>query len=218
MVRALLAGTKTQTRRLVKKLEPPLNGVTAFPGRQGGWCLARPDGTWSSCKVVCHYGKPGDRLWVRETFCQKYDDNGMAVYNSEGNLDSSCCHFRADGVRVEAVDEDGFSEYRKDGSQRSPWTPSIHMPRRVSRIMLEITDIRAQRLHDITEEDAKAEGIQKAGDVCFAPICEGASGTLGIAVPSAAIAYSALWNQINGRGAWDANPWVWALTFKRITP
>lgn len=190
MVRAILDGRKTQTRRVIParwQFVDYLNHPT---------CRA-------SAIVVCKFGNPGDRLWVREAFCQKIDENGMFVYNADGNLDPSCYYYRADGVDVRKADGDGGTEYNKDGSEASPWSSPIHMPRYASRITLEIVRVRVERLQSITEADAIAEGFKAThhGD--------GSSAT-------DAFEYS--WDQINAsRGhSWALNPWVWAITFKRI--
>lgn len=190
MVRALLAGTKTQTRR---------------PLREGTW-LDPKEGVIRMCSVgngvtgfqsvACPYGAPGDQLWVRETWAH---------------------HVQAQSAER---DEDGPFVYAADGPQAlqsrlaSKWTPGIHMFRWASRITLEIAAVRVERLQDISEADALAEGVT--------PKCEpGCSGRLmealgGFSFRPAASAYADLWEQINGAGSWDANPWVWRLSFKRV--
>jgi hypothetical protein len=225
MVRALLAGTKTQTRRAMKPQPSrewiPVPELIEIHGRDRdgnldpdlvrghGFCSGDGEEGYE-----CRYGVPGDRLWVRETWCHKFDDNGMIVYNADRNFDSTCCWFAADGVEVTAQDGDGFTRYRKDGTEASPWTPSIHMPRWASRITLELTDVRVQRLQDISEEDARAEGIVPGLDDEGWQVYGDRSG---IDCSHASLAYRDLWNEINGAGSWDANPWVWALTFQRVT-
>jgi hypothetical protein len=185
MVRALLAGTKTQTRRIVK---PSIKGCTVGSYSAGG--VVEPvnvrDGEpWD--QILCPYGQPGDRLWVRETTSE-----------SEpcflGGKAQPTVWYRADCNRPTWAE-------RK-------WTPSILSPRRLSRITLEITDVSVQRLQEISEEDATAEGTG-AGD--YWP---GA----GDRPATARAAYRDLWESINGPNSWDLNPWVWAITFKRITP
>lgn len=165
MVRALLDGTKTQTRRVV--------------GR--GTSVLRVYPRW----------RLGDRLWVKETFGP-----------------------RAGGVVFRADDGNDCP----DGGR---WRPSIFMPRWASRITLEITEVRVQRLQDISEEDAIAEGIRSTlfrPDDGF-PLCTGYSPEpddgKSILYPSAREAYASLWERINGPGSWS-NLWVWALTFKRV--
>ena len=191
MVRALLAGTKTQTRR---------------PLREGTW-LDPKEGVIRMCSVgngvtgfqsvACPYGAPGDQLWVREQFA------GSIAYERHGYP------LREWGNKI---------WYCADGEPRSgQWTrprPSIHMPRSLSRITLELTDVRVERLQDISEADALAEGVTPKWE-------PGCSGRLmeaigGFSFRPAASAYADLWEQINGAGSWDANPWVWALSFKRV--
>ena len=169
MVRAILAGTKTQTRRTVK-ITHRTPGLAA--------CLLPVDPAWVRPKVaaeLCPYGAPGDRLWVRETF-------GTRIVNDWPN-------------------PVGPIIYRADGNwEHNPgrWHPSIHMARRWSRITLEITSIRVERLQEISEADCRAEG-------------------LGDSVDRAHHWYRVLWDQINGPGSWDASPWVWVIEFKRVT-
>lgn len=190
MVRAIIEGRKTQTRRVVKarhfpKLEKFLGGLL--------------DGKWNL--IPLPYGKPGDRLWVRETWCLKEDP-----YNAEGNHDKTCVHYRADGYKVRAVDGDGFQLWNKDNSEASPWRPSIHMPRWASRITLEITSVRVERLQDISIDDAIAEGVFQGFDP---PDGHGFRS-------EARNLYRELWESINGPGSWDANPFVWVIEFKRV--
>ena len=147
--------------------------------------------------MKCPYGAPGDWLWVRETFCHKSDD-GRIVYNKDGNFDPSCFYYRATDATPEAIDDDGHMRYCKDGTQSSPWKPSIFMPRYASRITLEVTGIRVERLQDISQPDACSEGT---------PSIKGCSEQE---------AYAALWAKTNGPESWDANPWVWIVEFKRV--
>lgn len=173
MVRAILDGRKTQTRRPVKNL----GFVTGI-----GHVLNGSDDR-SEWPDFCPHGKLGDRLWVRETWSQHPQFADIA--------------FRADGEEFE--DSDGFTWIPK-------WKPSIHMPRKASRIDLEITGVRVERLHDISEEDAIAEGVQ---------ITDEHTGCADD-IDSHAHAYKFIWESINGKGSWDLNPFVWVVEFKRI--
>jgi hypothetical protein len=189
MVRALLAGTKTQTRRIIKR---PLNhpGRTVYtyygPGKNNpahaSVAIANgpdsPDG--SDEKVRCPYGAAGDRLWVRETWAPR-DQQALK------QRDRAMLYYRADGER----------EHETDGK----WRPSIFMPRWASRITLEVTGVRVEQLQEITESDAKAEGV----DPVVAKL------------PTHRDAYRSLWGEINGAGSWDENPWVWVIEFKRLS-
>lgn len=190
MVRAILAGTKTQTRRTLRaQPDDKLCHGVHYDRTTGG-------AMWGACP----YGVPGDRLWVREAWrvschiddqppreCFKYCSPSRALqmqYVADGHEPMSCC-----------------SEWGKV-------RPSIFMPRRASRITLEITDVRVQRLQEISEEDAKAEGVEPYR----------------LPVHSAresmrhADGFSVLWDSINAKRApWASNPWVWDITFARVT-
>ena len=182
MVRAILDGSKTQTRRVVKGA-----GDMEFDKHDptyGPYWLPYMTGVPESVKVRCPYGAPGDRLWVRETWAIGIEgcDKGIS--------------YRADHV-----------DARGDGpANPMKWRPSIFMPRWASRILLEITEIRVQRLQDISPDDAEAEGVDVIG--CAFP----RGGSIRID------AFARLWESINGAGSWDANPWVWAITFRRLQP
>lgn len=199
-VRAILEGRKTQTRRIAK-LPFGFSWDNEAEGLITDWkCVLHLE------EIKCPHGTVGDRLWVREAFCPKFED-GRPVYNADGNLDYTCCYYRADGVDVRLCDGDGFGVFTKSGLEASPWTPSIHMPRWASRITLEITGVRVERLHEISEKDAQAEGvsdgyIDQHGDSRFCGHYEN---------------FAKLWQSINGPESWAANPWVWVIEFRRIT-
>jgi hypothetical protein len=131
------------------------------------------------------YGWKGDRLWVRET----WRVFGGREYEYQKHKPS--VRYRADDI----CGEDFQAE----------WRPSIHMPRWASRLTLEITEVRVERVQDITESDAKAEGVPASKNV------EMKDGS-----PCYRIPYQILWNQINGCDAWDKNPWCWCITFRRL--
>ena len=194
MVRAILDGRKTQTRRALTPQPTPIDG---------GWrwkdCMMFNIDLSDSCLLsnMCPFGKPGDRLWVREAF---------GVVESRFAPRGCTIRYRADDATGEVVGESGLKYAGKDMSFR--WRPSIHMPRWASRITLEITDIRCQRLQDISEEDCWSEGIEEvryAGDE---------HGSLRGSVLED---YRALWDSIANPGAkWRDDPWVWAISFKRV--
>jgi len=196
MVLALLDGSKTQTRRICKP-QPVLNGH--FWELYGaGWSenIRRvPAVPGHSLATRNPYGQPGDRLWVRETFAEV------------GNVDPGYLIYRANDY-MEQVRKHRFDTYLPESKVR--WTPSIHMPRRASRIDLEITSVRVERLNDCSEADAKAEGVTDFGN-----ITDIATGEID---RDAVEAYEALWETINGAGSWDANPWVWVIEFRRVKP
>lgn len=185
MVRAILEGRKTQTRRVAKMTA---SCHVKEPRGHRRWHPADPEAT-----LACPYGQPGDRLWVRETHAPQADCWGawgkeMECYNDGPK---PIIHYRADGGEP-------FIE---------KWHPSIHMPRWASRITLEVTDVRVQRLQDISEEDAQAEGADQYRHPVH-PNREALRHVDG---------FHELWNSINGSGSWEANPWVWALSFKVMT-
>lgn len=206
MVRALLDGSKTQTRRAVK-LPRTRDAFVLEDHGAGWWPYQSDDGESSLCNdgmehpYTCPYGKPGDRLWVRENGWERPERTPRQM--REGADTWAPYYFDADGLSwSDAEDLKAWGFKRR---------PSIHMPRWASRILLEITNVRVERLQDISESDARAEGCDPWNDLA------GVSGvTVAELVWGYRRAYAHLWDQINGAGAWDANPWVWAVSFKRI--
>ena len=211
MVNSILNGTKTQTRRIAK-------GVGIAPGI--GQVLKGSDDI-KEWPEFCPYGKPGDRLWLRETWQGPIlDDDEYEEYRRNGKesyLKPQYCVYRATD-QLNAIDEDG---------NELNWRPSIHMPRWASRISLEITGIRVERLQDIGEEDAIDEGLKaitKDGKLIKygIPDRDGYPGAddfgwnWGDWDKSPVLAYKRLWQSINGKGSWDLNPFVWVIEFKRI--
>ena len=174
MIRALLDGRKTQTRRIVKpqpteqvyQIYHSANFAPSDPLDQDVPDFAR--------EIHCPYGAPGDQLWVRETWAE-------------------------DGI--------GYTYRATNETWPHHWAPSIFMPRAASRIQLEIVDVRVERVQDITTADACAEGVPGCRD--------------DLSNVHAVEFFKALWDQINGARpgySWANNPWVWCLTFKRLTP
>ena len=196
MVRAILAGQKSQTRRILP------SAPTCPPECYG----SLPCGV---CKIARF--APGDRLWVRETWCED-----QHAYDSELNPDG--IRWRAtDDSGVEGIDDgDGYAVLNADGSIRSCWRPSIHMPRRASRLTLTVTDVRVQRLHEITEADAIAEGVTKVRDSCYVVKGFGYD-EAGLCHSSPVTPFAQLWDSINGKRPgcdWESNPWVVAVSFQ----
>ena len=201
MVRAILDGRKTVTRRPVKGLKtnfPVVAAADGTPLRTGAcWDIGGPI-------LHCPFGKPGERLWVRETWYCDHDEVMRGPYLKPDDLNVS--EARDDGTLVYAAD--GLTPYEAD---QPVWKPSIHMPRWACRILLEITEVRVERLQDISEEQARVEGVHKqpTTDWYSVPGIDGVGTT-----PRSAFAN--LW-QTTG-GDWDANPWVWVVEFKQVTP
>ena len=216
MVRAILDGRKTQTRRPVKPQpvmqdgwvggaywQPKKSPAHGFPER---FCIR-------DIVAMCPLGQPGDRLWLRETH-RATDVLGGGIHYAADNL-----------VRT----FDGNEPAEAHGmAVTERWRPSIHMPRWASRILLEITDVRVQRVQDIGEADALAEGlatVTKDGTTWKfgIPDADGLPGTDDIGWPwtkwdrDPRKAFATLWNDTYGPDAWDRNDWVWAVTFKRVT-
>ena len=212
MVRALLAGTKTQTRRIVKPQwptdvvdvseRPALDHVLkcVVSGHSGEW-----EDEHSLDEVRrCPYGQSGDQLWVKETH-QILNPRTDAVLPAKPQPGVCVLAFAAD----ERSRFETHSGHLFDG----PWRPSIFMPRWASRIQLEITGIRVERLNDISEADASAEGLSFDTDRIGYW-----SGTGDKWWNSAREAYADLWVSINGAGSWTVNPWAWVIEFRRIKP
>jgi hypothetical protein len=194
MVKALLEDRKTQTRRVIRNPEKYSHI------RDCGFC--------------CPHGQPGEILWVRETW-QDYCPMWHGYW---------CGHGTREGVEREhqpVYRADPESEWLRgpEGKQAPPlkWRSPLHMPRWAARIILEITEVRVQRLQEINEADARAEGFPIPGtQPC---IVNGEPGEVTFFDPRAAFAYG--WNAINGKRpgcAWIDNPWTWAITFKRLKP
>ncbi|HBS5729166.1 TPA: morphogenetic protein [Klebsiella pneumoniae] len=191
MVRAILDGRKTQTRRPVKFPVHDKNLGCELAGNELAGELSAGNYLNSA------FGKPGDRIWVRETFQGPLFDYDL--------MDSYCkdptpfekpefCVYKADGVPAPEF-------YDADDELHCCWRPSIHMPRWASRILLEITNVRVERLKSISDSDAIREGCStanmKSGD-CVADV------------------FARLWASIYGAESWNANPWVWVIEFKRV--
>jgi len=202
MVRAILDGSKTQTRRVVKP-QPSRELMTEYECIRQSRLSARTDAEILSDCLLCPYGIPGDRLWCRETFAIV---PRTAYARSEGVQQM----LRPDDDHDAAIYRAGWD--RSNGGFR--WRPSIHMPRWASRILLEIVSVRVERLQDISEDDARAEGIEYSER--FGGYCVGMAEHYNSHDPR--LSYASLWESINGPDSWSANPWVWVIAFRRIEP
>lgn len=214
MVRAILEGRKTVTRRVVKP-QPDFLGSMVDPNT--------PFKTLDAglhARITCPYGEPGDRLWVRETWTDvnmcgapalayRADEDIRDLMEEPGFLDDRGA-FNYDDPRVKPYP---FACWYAELDQ-ARWRPSIHMPRWASRILLEVTAVRVERLQDISEEQAQAEGVK--GEQC--DHARQACADIGCWGDTAKGAFGFLWESLNGEGSWAANPWVWVVEFKRVTP
>jgi hypothetical protein len=213
MVQALLAGTKTMTRRttgLDKVNENPndwrFTGMYIEGANTDKPVLLASFQSLVSVQDVkfikCPYGEVGDLLWVREKFNYRFEDKTQPAYAADMN----------------------------DATQGIiKWKPSIHMPKAAARIWLEITNVRFERLMDITEKDAVAEGIENLLDnmpdteptfrnyMHHPPIKEAAQRAWEVCADSAEHSFETLWHSINGEESWNANPWVWVVEFKKVS-
>ncbi|URG50594.1 hypothetical protein IG609_008900 [Pectobacterium quasiaquaticum] len=201
MVRAILPGQKTQTRRVVANVSPDNCLVLRKPTKtKNGVYTHVLDAPQHD---LCPFGKVGDRLWVRETFNGFWlDDDAIQEIKDGISKASDLCDYRSD--------------YPDSSQPVGGWTPSIHMPRWASRITLEITGVRVERLNDISEEDCWSEGIDEVdGRFENIEIIDMAL-KIGCCAEDAKPTFALLWQSIYGEESWDANPWVWAITFKRI--
>ncbi len=196
MVQALLDGRKTMTRRIVKfDHKPWLNPLPVVEYARDGmpiWFSSPPtdqirQSDYFDEGYPCQYGRPGDRLWVRETWNQVHCvGNGAWIPVAAPRQKSKARLVYGSGAKGQIA-------------HGGPWRSPIHMPRWASRITLELTGVRVERLHDITEDDAIAEGV-----------------------PGSHVdgwrrdEFRVLWDSINGKGSWKSNPWVWAIEFRRI--
>jgi len=175
MIQAILNGTKTQTRRVAKRTAA---GHVKETGGHRRWHIADFD-----AYLACPYGQPGDRLWVRETWAAPHSEDGRPPRAIQ--CDQMRIHYLASESRGGLV-----------------WRPSIHMPRWSSRITLQVTAVRVERLQNISEADAMAEGVKNSLHLTGGRF--------------ARENFEHLWWTINGEGSWEANPWVWVVEFKRL--
>lgn len=200
MVRAILNSSKTQTRRVVKPWTPRPNASAKAVPEDVAYL---PD--FTCYRTTCPYGQPGDRLRVKEAawmWCERRPNGKTKTGRDKWvyvPMREAPIHYAADHPKKPAIDVVSPTTGNTWG-----WRLKIgrFLPRWASRITLEITEVRVERLQDISDEDSLAEGIYPT--------------STGLYPGSPRAAYQKLWEQINGPGSWDANPWVWAVSFKRV--
>ncbi|HBZ8551638.1 TPA: hypothetical protein MM834_004294 [Salmonella enterica subsp. houtenae] len=210
MVRAILDGRKTQTRRVLGTYQDAVKFCPEWDvnGKQIFIVLGEKDHTGMNpviTAIPCPFGQPGDRIWVRETFRVHSRATDFATLVYRASVRNSWTE-QTHRVPVAVCNKPATAD---------KWTPSIHMPRWASRILLEITDVRVERLHSISERDALREGLFQlpaSGRYCLQPGMQ----YFGMASHSAKEVYSWLWASVYGEESWAANPWVWVIEFKRV--
>lgn len=231
MVRAILAGRKTQDRRALK---PQPGHRQKISLSNGNWMIHDETEFPVDGEVIrCPYGQPGDRLWVRETWVEllhtspasdqpELCDGDKLIEHATFWIDANggkWWHYDGRVIAYKATsdvvfcDGDGFTEYaNKD--ELPKWRSPVLMPRWASRITLEVVSVRVERLQDISEADAWLEGVRPAG-VSEYPN----DGSLDSVEPQSATIqeFAKRWDESNGKGSWEANPWVWAIEFRKAS-
>lgn len=205
MVMAILAGSKSQTRRIVKPHPPTdVNAFDVVGDKAFGGIWSRRGCVHVTMDPIrCPYGQPGDRLWVRETLRRTAADGW---------------YYNADNAPVLLTEENRHIGIAWAHHKESGVCVSIHMPRWASRITIEITEVRVQRLQEISRGDCAEEGWPVDEEKRARAIAYRDAGADDSGDDAAIEWYASLWESINGAGSWDANPWVWCISFKRVTP
>ncbi|GKP91698.1 hypothetical protein [Klebsiella quasipneumoniae] len=225
MVRALLSGRKTQTRRIMK-VQPESNqlGLLLITDSTkhsdiGKYHWAEPNATGNHVRsklFSCPFGAVGGRIWVRETWAILGNEDGCCIdweeklckadERSAARIYRASCEQRPGNYGLWSIPDDAdWKPHTKDYQYEGAWRPSIHMPRWACRILLEITNVRVERLNSISDADAKAEGC-----------CYGRGGGIPDFAVNPADHFPTLWASIYGEESWKANPWVWVIEFKRV--
>ncbi|EIX9586855.1 TPA: hypothetical protein MAR76_002862 [Klebsiella pneumoniae] len=248
MTRAILDGRKTQTRREVKlnldiaSLATTYDWATSlaanhYQGLTEEQIQQKAEslrgvihpvilGNGQMVSIICPHGKPGDRIWVRETWAILGNEDGCCIdweeklckadERSAARIYRASCEQKPGNYGLWSIPDDAdWKPHTKDYQYEGAWRPSIHMPRWASRILLEITGVRVERLNAISEEDVDAEGF--AGDYptsVFPNLFPGEPKDWSHL--SMRDCYGVLWESIYGEGSWKANPWVWVIEFKRV--
>lgn len=222
MVRKILAGKKTQTRRLNGLNKKPICSIEYVESMDGWYTKYCEDSDWEV--IHCPYGKPGDRLWVRETWRPwswhegepigiqfKADMKHQEVWTDCDEVKQIEWEERlwiqiTDELDEKGIKPDEYGYYHFEGDPPLNWRPSIFMPRWASRITLEITEVRIERLQEISLADINAEGTSDTLDKTRRPF------------GSRREHFQRLWDSINAKRGfpWDSNPWVWVISFRKI--
>ncbi|EMO6491806.1 hypothetical protein JGT16_21645 [Enterobacter hormaechei] len=195
MVRAILDGRKTQTRRIIKDCTVGRDPISKFIQIGKKFIGCYPEDVPELIRECCPYGVPGDRIWVRETWAEA----GASAPDLKLYRANYPAHVPTHYENVPPAED-------------VRWTPSIHMPRWASRITLEISGVRVEQLKSISEEEARSEGVARLREGFWKHYQPGWTQHQ----LSARGSFATLWNSIYGSGEWDRNPWVWVIEFKRI--
>jgi len=232
-VRAVLAGTKTQARRICAERSP--HWIVDERGNGTRWLMVARDSVRGATlrdpawiPAASPFGEPGDRLWVRETWTPYYGGMFGGTVGEVEPAGSTGIAYYADGARVrndsfQRLNLKGHSVLAGAENTHARWRPSIHMPRWAARLFLEVTAVRVERLQAITEEDARTEGA-RATDAAqiFQRVGTSEYGLQHVRQVkelenTARGAFACLWDSINGdRAPWASNPFVWVVEFKRV--
>lgn len=222
MVRAILEGRKTQTRRVVKP-QPIDDPSSSRPWVDEGQTPSGAGRVGRSLRLDdCHFGVPGDRLWVREAWRPRVSAAGSSrgvQYRADGSINvsempSGVFNVPTECIPLELWHPSAFVEFKASCDR---WRPSIHMPRIASRITLEVVSVRVELLQEISDSDAIAEGVQKECDFYGDDKMTGWHRYDGkaCAAPTVVLSFASLWDSVYGKGSWELNPWVWVVEFRR---
>lgn len=228
MVKALLAGTKTQTRRIVKGIDQDCDGIVRRGSKwQMLWNKSKnPDkALLELCDLSCPHGKPGDLLWVRETWNytrdltvaeQELQSRILADFHAgtTGDIVSAALSLPNGSGEKRPLYAADFGDWAYNVDSDLHWKPSIHMPKWAARIWLEITDVRVERVQEISGRAAAAEGFRLPPYDPSQP-----DATFGITEKSMIDSFARTWRNLNDERpgwGWDENPWVWVISFRRI--
>ncbi|HIE0660145.1 TPA: hypothetical protein ACXJEZ_002661 [Providencia rettgeri] len=224
MVRAILDGRKTQTRRIVKHQRHPSQEIKFCDDGFFHWSMIGAEKPLST--INYEYGRVGARLWVRETYSLLGNEDACPIDWNDNIVNdkteaariyrASCVQKSGDYGLWSIPDEADWKPHTEEMKFEGSWTPSIHMPRWASRITLEITDVRVERLNNISPRDVVAEGLIKLPATGRYVRFQGAQ-HFGLAYDSHKDAFADLWDEVSKPDCnYESNPWVWVIEFKRV--